>query len=862
VQWMSHSAFNSTQHTTLLMPSFHEIFAQNLYTATAKRVLENLQKIQENPEEFSRRILWELLQNACDAMPKGRSLDFTIDYQWPVLKISHNGKAFSIMELANLCIPDSSKDEEEVTVGQYGTGFLSTHALSSEITVTGPLIESESKMSKSFRLVLDRSACKSKTQLAKAIVKYTSDLEKSFKTSPRFKLMSTTYSYDLSKPLNLMPTAMKTQNAIEETMKKNLEDFCRMLPYAALFRGTMINCVIVRVKGNEQKYTFEDEHNNFRMLLNGQHHQTLLYKKYDSPFKKNSSTTSVVAIPIVEGKNGSIQVQPMEHIPKLFCAFPLLGTEKILCPAIVHSSLFAPTEKRDGINRRRNESMWTSTIVPRLKNFFHSLPDLKHSYNFIGEDPNVRDWTFDSIVSNILKSCEIVHTPKRTTESLSTGYIPASARLHELLSKWYTFPVLKELDEWKKRCSIFTGWRYGNFIKGVNNDTLIHKISTERQCCTDVEWYKDCLRYLFDNCYCYGDKLIKNCSDSMVSLNSRLQILSADDRNDEFLAAHHIITGMDKNEQLLDPSLHSLASELPMWREIREITLKDLCEDIQQAVLTKWNLISTKLDGNNHEMKEAFRSLMMLMRNDKSLCDRLSSLKTHEADIMFKLFPLNKQKEVLEVMHDPRCMDFFKKTRETNQMHKFVAMVEDPEMMEAVKGLSVEEIKELLTSVQQMDGEMSDETLANVVTQLRSPRVSRGVRSNGRSSSTPIVSRLVHAMRNASLTDEIGRRGEQMVYDDLCEKCGGNNVTWSARNGEGRFDIVVNTSTGHKIYVEVKATQTSRDESSHLYIHAPQWRFMREISSNRSSGDEFWMARCFSVMGQGEIDYVCMEHRF
>src|SRR5699024_5163421 len=48
-------------------------------------------------------------------------------------------------------------------------------------------------------------------------------------------------------------------------------------------------------------------------------------------------------------KSETFELQSLENIPKLFCDFPLIGTEDFHFPIIVNSFFFNPQTERDGI---------------------------------------------------------------------------------------------------------------------------------------------------------------------------------------------------------------------------------------------------------------------------------------------------------------------------------------------------------------------------------------------------------------------------------------------------------------------------------------------------------------------------------
>ncbi|RKU29213.1 hypothetical protein C6495_14430, partial [Candidatus Poribacteria bacterium] len=109
---------------------------------TAQGVYQKLNELMSNRASRLTRWIWELLQNARDASMGKDSLIATVQCLPNELTFLHNGKGFTDREIAHLIFHGSTKVEEERTIGQYGTGFLTTHLLSPTIDVSGQLGDS------------------------------------------------------------------------------------------------------------------------------------------------------------------------------------------------------------------------------------------------------------------------------------------------------------------------------------------------------------------------------------------------------------------------------------------------------------------------------------------------------------------------------------------------------------------------------------------------------------------------------------------------------------------------------------------------------------------------------------------------
>ena len=122
--------FKSTVQTTV---------QQGFIKRIADDILQGIDKVRNNPKMSSRRWLWEMMQNARDVPNNWEGVGIKIILDQASLKFCHNGNPFSLLNLTNLILQVSSKDEEadDKFVGKFGTGFLVTHLLSKNLNLKG-----------------------------------------------------------------------------------------------------------------------------------------------------------------------------------------------------------------------------------------------------------------------------------------------------------------------------------------------------------------------------------------------------------------------------------------------------------------------------------------------------------------------------------------------------------------------------------------------------------------------------------------------------------------------------------------------------------------------------------------------------
>lgn len=82
------------------------------------------------------RAIWELVQNARDVSPNAQ---MRIELFCDKIVFSHHGEPFYYTSLRALVKQDSSKDRTGAdVVGQYGTGFMTTHKFNTQVYVSAP----------------------------------------------------------------------------------------------------------------------------------------------------------------------------------------------------------------------------------------------------------------------------------------------------------------------------------------------------------------------------------------------------------------------------------------------------------------------------------------------------------------------------------------------------------------------------------------------------------------------------------------------------------------------------------------------------------------------------------------------------
>src|ERR1035441_4054539 len=161
---------------------------------TAQTVHKNLIKIFQEKPLFEIRWIWELLQNARDVAP-ARGVRVSIVREQDHISFRHDGEPFTNENVAHLIYHGSTKEDPDA-IGQFGTGFLTTHLLSKLVRVTGLMDDGQQ-----FSFVLDRTG-----DTADALTNSMDTSWEAFKTSlssPHQKERYTTsYDYPIDENAN------------------------------------------------------------------------------------------------------------------------------------------------------------------------------------------------------------------------------------------------------------------------------------------------------------------------------------------------------------------------------------------------------------------------------------------------------------------------------------------------------------------------------------------------------------------------------------------------------------------------------------------------------------------------------------
>lgn len=348
------------------------ILLEKVFDAGANTIWSEMKKLRgqapEQKESMRRRWVWELIQNASDCIPKGRSINIDIKMKdEEILEFAHDGLPFAYENLIDLVTQISSKQsQEEEKTGKFGTGFISTHLLSEKVNVKGIFKERED-VYKNLNFIIDRSGNSYKDIRNK--IKETLNMIESLKKSndeiiKKPDEFRTTFYYNIS-----------DSKEAKEAIKVGLEDLKNTIPFVLA-----LNKSIKSITCNGARY----EITKCNQQITSKFEFIEISNPYDKPYNIliNQLDDVFIAVSVEKIDNYKYRILPfVKSIPKLFCKFPLIGTEEFNFPVILNCSKFEVEKDRNAIHEGCKENIEYIKIAIKL---YESL--LKNAHENKWED--------------------------------------------------------------------------------------------------------------------------------------------------------------------------------------------------------------------------------------------------------------------------------------------------------------------------------------------------------------------------------------------------------------------------------------------------------------------------------------------
>ena len=370
--------------------------------AVATKILDLMGKLTlSNDENPKRRWIWELLQNAKDVKSINRKnvdINVELNYDKRILVFKHNGRCFSTDNITFLIEQVSTKDRSEEnpeeTTGKFGTGFLTTHLLSKIVEVRG-IVKDDELPYRKFCINLDRSG--------EEISDVINSVNKSIQELNRLDDAENYESYD-ENDFNTIFSYHLDSDGID-TAEIGIRDLETSLPLTLIFLPSIST---VEVQHESSLYSANEPQNLSPTINNLCVSHCIVEKASDSQshswsFIVVEAQDFQIALPIDE-KNSTICISnnQLQNVPRLFCDFPLVGSEELGTPFYINSSHFHPTEPRDGIflvdkdnpKIKRNKNIITAAVDCYVQLIDYAISQKWESLYYLAmiKTPSKIDW--------------------------------------------------------------------------------------------------------------------------------------------------------------------------------------------------------------------------------------------------------------------------------------------------------------------------------------------------------------------------------------------------------------------------------------------------------------------------------------
>lgn len=314
-----------------------ELYFSKVLDASANTIWDELKKIRESSEKeketIKRRWVWELIQNASDCTPNGKKIDIDIRYSGTEIIFSHNGTPFSYNDLLDLITQISSKQSsEDDKTGKFGTGFMSTHLLSEAVRIKGSFFLEKEKY-RELDFIIDRSGIDYEDikDSTKKMLKKLSDLGTQEDNSQEH-YSNTKFIYSIED--------QDTKEAVEQGIK----DLEEAISYVLVFNENINSITFNNSCYSRGERKISEKNNKLSSIkINGNGFQT-------KEIFVLSENEVMLACTISRTKEGLAYFLPIpKDMAKIYCDFPLIGTEKFSFPIIINSKKFEVERDRNAI---------------------------------------------------------------------------------------------------------------------------------------------------------------------------------------------------------------------------------------------------------------------------------------------------------------------------------------------------------------------------------------------------------------------------------------------------------------------------------------------------------------------------------
>lgn len=402
----------------------------------ANKIIDMLKALDSNNDaNTAYRWIWELIQNAKDVPNSSGKVDIEINFDEnkKTLEFKHNGRLFSTKNIIFLIEQVSTKERDKIehkkekSTGKFGTGFLTTHLLSKKVTVSGYIQDDEDPISK-FSIDLDRTSGLQREIIA-SIENSCNQLENnSFQAEANIdeNAFNTCFTYYLD------------ESGIN-VAKEGINNLIVSAPFVFAFVPE-INTITIIEGSNTKKIERRVERpiklDNSRVIstcitTNGQKENRYI------AVLRNFEFGVEIAVEVEQKQCEKWLCEINEKLPKLYCDFPLLGTNDFAFPVVINCRSFNPTEPRNGIFLTTREDKDDPEDVKANKNIILNAIELykqfinyflsehyKGIYNIVKiKEQSSKDWiSIKWMAENVVSTLRTFISDIPLVNTLNDGY--------------------------------------------------------------------------------------------------------------------------------------------------------------------------------------------------------------------------------------------------------------------------------------------------------------------------------------------------------------------------------------------------------------------------------------------------------
>lgn len=816
-----------------------EIKDKKSYSSPAKRIMDHLKPILSKSGEMKKRWMWELMQNATDL---GDSIKMKIEICEDKLIFSHNGKPFTLAEAFDLIMPDSSKDENRETkrsvIGQFGTGFLSTHILSKIIEVSGIVEDNGDYFS--FEFTLDRSQRTNKVFLIESIKKsekqYKSSLKK-LRSAPSVEFQ-THFTYLID----------QTYDSIDgqEIVDQGLITFKDLIPYVMTFRPQIEELLLVDHRVNSAPISFKREEieSDIENLILV---DTVVFqngnKIKNTLIGKIVNDEAEIAFPLRHIKDDHFRVNKYpSHCPKLFCAFPMIGTKEHSLPFIINSEHFEPNIERDGIDISEYDQI-NRDILVQGKDAYLEFLKMVQDYYWLGAyqlchlkpsgiiENDTKKWFEDNISDQLnegilkYKLIELDESLEpQSLENLGRIYIPyvekSKKSKSEILDKIFNVAITLIPDEIPSK-STFKNWYsaidFSLFqAEKLDLKKLCHLVDPESATVEDIAE-----KYQLTN-------------DVVIDVFRNLTELVIQQGEEELLNQYSlIITQSLKFKKLKGLKIDKIKGKVLTKKQaelIKDIYWNLSGSDIRDELINKdFESIKNLLDEDDSIILKDFVS-----DTDSLLRDFEGSFKDEDFLLTLRdLFSWYSKSGISESLL-AKLMPYF--TANKSQLY---LSTKNADELEYAFDIEISGKSEVLARIAK--SEISKEELEII--------------ANNSSFIRSFISWSTNTVEQ-NPNKELGNIGEKFIFNDLKKKFGEKRVIWKDAS-EYDFIVLEKDIKTVKYYIDAKTTGKGIANADNVpfFMQMAQWNFL----DAEEAKEKYIIARVFKKEESFNVKYLKLD---